>query len=108
MEAQPRHLVLYETADGRCPWQEWFDALKDRNAQATIDARLLRVQRGNLGDCRAVGAGVAELRVRIGPGYRIYIGQERDSIVVLLCGGDKRTQKRDIARAQAYLDDYRS
>lgn len=108
MEVKPRQLVLYETADGKCPWQEWFDDLEDRKARAAIDARLLRVQRGNLGDCKPVGGGVMELRVDFGPGYRVYFGQDGDTIVVLLCGGTKRSQGRDIEQATAYWKDYRS
>jgi putative addiction module killer protein/probable addiction module antidote protein len=68
-----RKLVLYETVDGKCPWHEWFNELKDRKAQAALDARLLRLQRGQFGDCKRVGAGVSELRVHYGPGYRIYL-----------------------------------
>ena len=108
MKVRPRKLVLYETSDGKCPWLEWFDGLKDRKSQAAIDARLLRLQRGNLGDCKAIGAGVSELRVHLGPGYRIYLGQDGDTLVVLLCGGTKRSQRRDIDRAIAYWNDYRS
>jgi len=108
MRGQTRKLLLYETVDGKCPWHEWFNELKDRKAQAALDARLLRLQRGQFGDCKRIGAGVSELRVHHGPGYRIYFGRDGDSLVVLLCGGSKRTQKRDIARAKAYWTDYRS
>ncbi len=108
MRGQVRNLVLYETADGKCPWDEWFNGLKDRKEQAALDARLLRLQRGQRGDCKRVGAGVYELRVHYGPGYRVYFGKDGDSLVVLLCGGSKGTQKRDIARAKAYWTEYRS
>lgn len=108
MEAWPRKLVLYETADGKCPWREWFDGLKNRKARAAIDARLVRLQRGNLGDCKPIGAGVSELRVHFGAGYRIYFGEDGDTLVVLLCGGSKGSQKRDIDRARAYWNEYRS
>ena len=108
MRDRARKLVLYETVDGKCPWHEWFIELKDRKAQAAIDARLLRLERGQFGDCKRVGAGVSELRVHYGPGYRVYFGEDGDSLVVLLCGGSKRTQKRDIARAKAYWTEYRS
>ncbi len=108
MEVRRRKLVLYETANGRCPWREWFDGLKDQKAQAAIDARLLRLQRGNLGDCKGIGAGVSELRVHVGAGCRIYFGQDGDTLVVLLCGGSKGSQKRDIDRARAYWNDYQS
>jgi putative addiction module killer protein len=108
LEVQRRKLVLYETVGGRCPWREWFDGFKGQKVKAAIDARLLRLQRGNLGDCKAIGAGVSELRVHFGAGYRIYFGQEGDTLVVLLCGGSKGSQKRDINRARAYWSDYRS
>lgn len=108
MRGQVRKLVLYETVDGKCPWDEWFNGLKDRKAQAALDARLLRLQRGQFGDCKRVGAGVYELRIHHGPAYRVYFGEDGDSLVVLLCGGHKRRQKRDIARAKAYWTEYRS
>ena len=107
MEAQPRRLVLYETANGRCPWQEWFDGPRDRRIRAAIDARLLRLQRGNFGDRRAVGEGVWELRLHVGAGYRMYFGEDGDVVVVLLCGGAKGSQTRDIRRAKTYWSDYR-
>jgi putative addiction module killer protein len=108
MRGKARKLILYETSDGKCPWHEWFHKLSDRKAQAALDARLLRLQRGHFGDCKGVGEGVFELRIHYGPGYRVYFGEDGDSLVVLLSGGSKRTQKRDIARAKAYWADYRS
>jgi putative addiction module killer protein len=107
IEPRLRKLVLYETADGKCPWQEWFDGLEDGKARAAIDARLQRLQLGNLGDHRGLGEGVSELRVHAGPGYRIYFGQDGDVLVVLLCGGSKRLQRRDIQRAKTYWRRYR-
>jgi putative addiction module killer protein len=108
IEARPRKLVLYETERGRCPWQEWFDGLKDRKIQQAVDARLLRLQRGNFGDSRAIARGVWEARLHVGPGYRIYFAEDGDSLVVLLCGGIKGSQTRDIARAKRFWDHYRS
>jgi putative addiction module killer protein len=106
MRGRARRLVLYETIDGKCPWHEWFYQLPDRKAQAALDARLLRLQRGHFGDCTGVGEGIFELRIHYGPGYRVYFGEDGDSLVVLLYGGSKRTQKRDISRAKAYWADY--
>ena len=100
--------MLYETAGGRCPWSEWFDGLEDRKTRAAVDARLLRLQRGNLGDCKAIGGGVWELRIHFGSGYRVYFGQDGATLVVLLCGGGKSSQRRDIKRARALWRDYRS
>ncbi|WP_267354957.1 MULTISPECIES: type II toxin-antitoxin system RelE/ParE family toxin [unclassified Methylobacterium] len=79
----------------------WFAGLRDERARARIDTRIRRVSLGNFGDVRAVGQGVSELRVDYGPGYRIYFAQRGSAIVLLLCGGDKRTQVRDIREAQS-------
>ena len=101
-------LAIYATADGRKPFQEWLGSLKDYEAQARVLARLERVRLGNPGDCKPVGDGVSELRVRSGPGYRVYFGQDGQTLVVLLCGGIKGTQRKDIAEAIKYWRDYRS
>lgn len=108
MEAQPREIQTYVTPEGRVPFDEWFNSLRDTNAQVKIDARLTRVRDGNLGDCRSVGEGVYELRINYGPGYRVYFGQVGAIVVLLLCGGDKSTQQRDIRTAKEYWANYRS
>jgi putative addiction module killer protein len=79
----------------------WFAGLRDRQARARITARIRRLSLGNPGDVRPVGGGVSEMRVDYGPGYRVYFVQRGEVLVILLCGGDKRTQERDIARALA-------
>lgn len=79
----------------------WIEGLADRRAAERIAQRIVRVQSGLLGDVKPVGAGVSELRVDHGPGYRVYFVQRGRVLIILLCGGDKRTQQRDIARAQA-------
>ena len=81
--------------------------LSDRNAAARVQIRLERLRLGNFGDVRSVGKGLSELRIDVGPGYRVYFMVEGQSIVVLLCGGDKTTQQKDIRRAREYLADYR-
>ena len=68
--------------------------------------RLNRIRLGNFGDCKGVGSGVSELRVPHGPGYRVYFGRKGNTVVILLYGGDKKTQSKDIALAQKYWDDY--
>ena len=102
----PKSVLVYRTRDGRLPFDEWLRALRDANAVARVLARVGRVRRGNLGDCKPVGAGVSELRVDHGPGYRVYFGRKGSTWVILLCGGDKRTQDRDVHQAQQYWDDY--
>ncbi|MFB2839666.1 type II toxin-antitoxin system RelE/ParE family toxin [Floridanema evergladense] len=108
MEAQPRQIQRYVTPDGRIPFEEWFNSLRNQKAQIKIDTRLRRVTQGNLGDYRSVGEGVFELRIDYGPGYRIYFGQLGSTIVLLLCGGDKNTQEQDISIAKMYWENYRS
>jgi putative addiction module killer protein len=79
---------------------DWFDGLRDREARARITVRIRRLSLGNPGDVKSVGSGVSEMRIDYGPGYRLYFTRKGNTIVVLLCGGDKRTQDRDIVRAQ--------
>jgi len=105
--ATPKEVVVFRAKDGRVPFEEWLDDLKDKKAVAQVLARLARVRQGNLGDCKSVGGGVSELRVDYGPGYRVYFGQKGRTLVVLLCGGDKRTQDRDIRLAKHYWHDFK-
>lgn len=79
----------------------WLRGLKDRNAVAILARRIRRVAMGNLGDARSVGDGVSELRIHHGPGYRVYFTRRGNTVIVLLCGGDKGSQTRDIAHAKA-------
>jgi putative addiction module killer protein len=81
-------------------FSDWLHRLKDVNAVARIVARIRRMEQGNKGDTSGVGAGVMEMRIDYGPGYRIYYARRGAAIVILLCGGDKRTQRQDIRRAQ--------
>ena len=106
MEAKPREILLYETDGGRVPFSDWLDSIMDRRIRAKIDARLTRVESGNLGQHRSVGGGVIELKLHFGPGYRIYLGQDGESIVILLCGGDKGSQTSDIRSAREYWRQY--
>lgn len=86
-------------------FDQWLRNLKDRKGRARILARLESAQLGSLGDIRAVGDGVREMRVHIGPGYRVYFAQKGRVLLLLLCGGDKSTQARDITKARHILRD---
>ncbi|MEG3435887.1 type II toxin-antitoxin system RelE/ParE family toxin [Pannus brasiliensis CCIBt3594] len=97
---QPRwEIQKYVTETGACPFDEWFDRL-DATTRSRIDVRLDRVSLGNFGDHRSVGEGVYELRFFFGPGYRIYYGIAGNRIVILLAGGTKKSQNKDIEIAR--------
>ncbi len=83
-------------------FREWLDELADRRAAERIAQRIVRLQAGLLGDVKSVGDGLSELRVDYGPGYRVYFAQRRQILVILLCGGDKKSQKRDIKTCESH------
>lgn len=97
---------IYETRGRKAPFSEWLEGLRDPRGRAAVRTRIVRLRLGNFGDCKGVGDGVFELRIDLGPGYRVYFGRRGQEIVVLLCGGDKRSQERDIERAKEYWKDY--
>ena len=80
-------------------YENWFANLRDRQARSRIDVRIRRLSLGNFGDVKPVGEGVSELRIDYGPGYRVYFIQRRETLVILLAGGNKGTQSRDIQTA---------
>ena len=96
----------YQTPEGRFPFKEWIEGLEDKQSRFVIDRRIARIALGNLGDYRSVGGGVSEMRIHFGPGFRVYFLMDGAKAVVLLCGGDKRSQRRDIAAARRYAEDY--
>lgn len=100
MLVTPKEVVAFRVNDGSVPFENWLEELNDKRAVA-------RVRKGGLGDCKSVGEGVSELRVDYGPGYRVYFGQKGQTLVVLLCGGDKRTQDRDIRLAKQYWHEFK-
>jgi putative addiction module killer protein len=100
-------LFRYQCEDGCEPFTDWLNTVRDKVAQARIRMRLRQMQAGNFGDCRPVGAGVIELRVHVGAGYRVYCGRHGKAIVLLLCGGDKAGQAEDIKRAQALWSEWK-
>jgi len=107
VEAHPRELRVYETPSGTYPFDDWLDGLRDAKGRARIQTRLDRLEQGNFGDCEPVGEGVFELRMDFGPGYRAYFAEDGPKIVLLLIGGDKSTQTKDIKAAKAYWQQYR-
>ncbi|RQU91118.1 type II toxin-antitoxin system RelE/ParE family toxin [Burkholderia cenocepacia] len=100
-------LLRYQRDDGREPFTEWLNAVRDKPAQARIRERLRRVQTGNFGDCEPVGEGVIELRVHVGTGYRVYFGRHGGAVVLLLSGGDKASQSDDIRRAKEHWSNWK-
>lgn len=98
----------YQTPSGQTPFANWLKAVRDKMAQARIVARIERFANGLAGDWKSVGAGVYELRIDVGKGYRVYYAVEGNKLVLLLCGGNKQTQTKDIENAHAYWKDYKS
>jgi putative addiction module killer protein len=97
----------YQTTSGEEPVTRWLRSLPDKQAEAKVMMRLKRLEAGMFGDCKPVGDGVLELREHLGAGYRIYFGRHGVSIVILLCGGSKRTQAVDIKTAKGYWADWK-
>ena len=100
-------LVHYQERNGKYPFKGWIATIRDEVAKARIVFRLFQVESGNLGDCKPVGEGVIELRIRVGAGYRVYCGLHGQQYVILLCGGDKGSQSKDIAKAKAFWNDWK-
>lgn len=101
-------LKLYRNEKGVEPFTKWLNALRDVAGRQRIYARVGRLEAGNFGDCKSVGGGVWELRLFFGPGYRVYFAKEGTEVILLLCGGDKKTQKHDIAEAKTYWKEYQA
>jgi putative addiction module killer protein len=103
---KPYEIELYRTNTGKEPYTEWERSL-DQATMARIDARLTRIREvGNIGKCEPVGNGVYELKFDFGPGYRIYFGLEKDTDMILLLGGCKKSQQRDIDKSKKYWEDH--
>lgn len=99
-------IEIYQTAGGKEPYTEWEESL-DKSNMARIDARLARIREaGNIGNCEPVGDGVYELKFDFGPGYRIYFGLEKETSMILLLGGSKKGQQRDINKSKEYWQDH--
>lgn len=103
---QKWNLEVYRTEEGISPFDEWIGNLRDLAGVDRINTRLARARLGNFGVWRSVGDGITELKIDFGPGYRVYIGRAGDALLILLCGGDKRTQTKDIDLAKKYWADH--
>jgi len=99
-------LEYYASDNGKCPFLEWQKGLTQK-VRDLVTVRLARVRLGNFGDFKPIEGEkeLFELRIHLSPGFRIYFGKKGKKLVILLCGGDKSTQKRDISRAKKYWDD---
>ncbi len=106
--AEPKTVLVYRDANGREPFTDWLYHLRDAKGRRAVLTRIGRLEQGLYGDCETVGDGVSELRIFLGPGYRVYFGEAGGRIVILLCGGDKASQSRDIKAAKQYWQEYGS
>ena len=100
-------VLRYLSPEGRDLFGDWFEGLADRSAKVAVARRINRIEGGNFGDHKPVGEGVFELRIDLGPGYRVYYGRHGETVVLLLLGGDKRRQDADIERAKACWRDWK-
>jgi putative addiction module killer protein len=107
-EARPKLVIVYATPDEEEPFTNWLNNLRDVMGRKRILARISRLEQGNYGDCEPVGEGISELRMFFGSGYRVYFGEHGNDIVILLSGGDKSSQDKDIQQAKAYWQEYLS
>ncbi len=107
MEIIPRDIRNYVTPDGREPYEEWVNSYRNRKTRAIIRERINRLHLGNFGDYKRLTTDLYELRIHYGPGYRVYLGVADRVMVILLCGGSKKTQRRDIQKAKEYWEELR-
>ncbi len=103
---QEIRILIYRDSEGRSPFLEWLNSIKSRESLDRIDARLNLIRLGNLGDHKSLKGGIYELRLFFGSGYRIYFAREGRTIIILLNGGGKGVQKREMQKARAYYKDY--
>jgi len=98
----PKQVTVYVDDDGRAPFTEWLNNLRDAVGRGRISTRIVRLKKGNYGDCKQIGERLYELRMFFGPGYRVYFGENEGNVVILLCAGDKGSQSNDIELAKVY------
>jgi putative addiction module killer protein len=101
-------IEFYVTSSGRSPFDDWFESIREMHTKSKILTRLARMKLGNFGDCKSLGDEIAELRIHYGPGIRIYYSKIGTKVILMLCGGDKGLQVRDINKAKEYLREYQS
>jgi putative addiction module killer protein len=101
-----KEIKVYKTTEGKTPFFEWRNSFKDKIVRARINRRLERLEDGNYGDCKSVGDGVFEMRLHFGPGYRIYFGEVGAQVILLLLGGNKNGQTKDIQLAKQYWQEF--
>ena len=106
--AKPKTVIYYHDEKGNKLFRVWLESVKDMKHRLAIIDRLVRLGQGNYGDCESVGKGVSELRIHKGPGFRVYFAEPKTDVALVLCGGTKRTQKKDIKAAQFYLETYKA
>jgi putative addiction module killer protein len=102
-----QQIKIYRTPENREPFTDWLKSIRNQETRKRILVRLDRLRHSNFGDCKSVGDNVFELRLQFGSGYRIYFGRIAENIVLLLCGGDKSSQNKDIESAKSYWQEYK-
>lgn len=105
---EPKEIIVYQDGNGNEPFTDWLNDLRDQKGRRAVLRRIGRLETGLYGDCESVGEGVSELRIFVGAGYRVYFAEKGGHIVVLLCGGDKSTQKKDIKAAKEYWKEFKA
>ncbi len=106
--ARPKTVIIYADENGSEPFTEWLESLRDPSVRRRILVRLRRVEQGNYGDYKPLQDGIYELRFTFGPGYRVYFAEDGDTVMVILGGGDKSTQNKDIDNAKTRWKEYQS
>lgn len=101
-----KELRVYRTCEGKEPFTEWLSSLKDKITRAQITNRLNRATQRNYGDCESVGGGIYELKIHYGAGYRVYFAEQEETIVLLM-GGSKKTQTKDIQKSKKFWHEFR-
>lgn len=103
-----KKLIVYVDRRGKEPFVIWLESIRDSIIRARIKNYVRRLEFGHSGDYKSLGKGLFELRLHFGAGYRVYIGNDGETIIILLCGGDKHSQVKDIAQATKYWEDYKN